>query len=1021
MKLSEICIRQPVLAIVLSLLLAVIGVMGFLRLEILFFPKQVMPIVTVSTSYAGASADLMESQVTQVIETRLAGVDGIKYISSNSSTSHSRITIQFYLGDDLEAQAAQVRDKVADAIQDLPADADSPVVTVGEGGSLLMGIAFTDDKKKALDIRDYLMQYVRPMLQQLQGVGGVGVKGSTNYAMRIWLNSAKMAGMGVTVSDIKTAVGSNNIYFPAGSLRGASRNYAVKSDTYLKNADEFANIIVKHDGRQVIRLKDVADVKLGFQSLYDIPVRINNKEGIMLTITPLQSANPIAVAKAVNQALPSVIRHLPPGMHAKLMFDNSEYLQSSIDETFKAIVEAVLLVVIVVFLFLGSLRSASIPIVTIPLSLVGVFGVINWLGYSINIMSLLGMVLAIGLVVDDAIVVLENIERHIHEGLSAFEASFKGIREIGHAVIVMTVTLFAVYAPIGFMQGVTAALFKEFAFTLAAAVLISGFIALTLTPMMCSRLLSSNQSPSRLVMWNDAVFQRTEAVYRSILQKALRHRLAILVSLLVIAAIGVWLGNRMPSEFLPQEDYGVINVRVNTPSGSTPPYTDKYTKEVVSIVNQEPGLQGVVTQLGQSSANVYLYLKPWGERTITSQAIVADLNEKLQLIPAVNAYASIPDIIAYGEEGSDITLNFLTAQDYQALSGPLQKMLKALNGYPGLINLQSSLKYDSQEYALSVNRELAAMLGVSIQDIADTVHAMMSGIHYTDVRAGISSYRVILQMQKKELLSFDAMDSIYVASSLPVKDTDTSSISRMIPLSSIITLTPHIGQSTLSHFDRMRSGAITGMVAPGYTESQVIDQLNSVLPDALTSKVRAEYSGKAAQFIESSGNMMGIMLLSFIFIYLVLSAQFGSFIDPLIILLAVPLSLVGAMFTLWLTGGTFNLYSQIGLVTLVGLVSKHGILITEFVNQLREQGYELSEAIIEGARLRLRPILMTTVAMVVGSLPLAFATGPGSIGRQEIGWVIVGGLIFGTFFSLIVVPIAYSYLGRFHHIPVDTQ
>ncbi|MAR83464.1 MAG: multidrug transporter AcrB, partial [Legionellales bacterium] len=606
MKLSEVCIEQPVLAIVLSLLLAVVGVMGFLRLEVLFFPKQVMPIVTISTSYEGASADLMESQVTQVIETQLAGVDGIKYISSSSSTSSSNITIQFYLGGDLEAQAAQVRDKVADSVQDLPADADTPVVSVGEDGSMLMGIAFTDDKKKALDIRDYLMQFVRPMLQQLQGVGAVGVKGSTNYAMRIWLNAEKMAGMGISVSDVKTAVGTNNIYFPAGSLRGPTRNYSVKSDTYLKNADEFSQIIVKQNGNQVVRLKDVAEVKLGLQSLYDIPVRINNQEGVMLTITPLQSANPIAVAEAVNKALPGIVQHLPPGMHAKLMFDNSEFLQSSIDETFKAIIEAVLLVVLVVFLFLGSLRSASIPIVTIPLSLIGVFAVINWLGYSINIMSLLGMVLAIGLVVDDAIVVLENIERHIQEGMSPFAASVKGIREIGHAVIVMTLTLFAVYAPIGFMQGVTAALFKEFAFTLAAAVLISGFIALTLTPMMCSRLLSVNHSPSRMVLFNERLFNKTEAIYQSVLQWALAHRIKILLSLVIIGMLGAWLGYKMPSEFLPQEDYGVVKVRVNTPSGSVPSYADKYTQQVVSIVKKQPGLQGIVTQLNQSSANIYL-------------------------------------------------------------------------------------------------------------------------------------------------------------------------------------------------------------------------------------------------------------------------------------------------------------------------------------------------------------------------------------------------------------------------------
>lgn len=1022
MKLSETCIRQPVLAIVLSLVIVVIGIMGYSRMEVLFFPEQVMPVVTIGVSYSGASPDLMESQVSTIIETELAGIDNIKYITSNSSTGYSSITVQFNLGGDLEAEANDVRDKVSDAIQYLPSDINTPVVTVGEEGAMLMGIAFTDDNKSSLDIRDYLNNTVKAQFQQLKGVGAVGTKGSTNYAMRIWLDPAKMAALNVDVADIESGLNSNNIYFPAGSLRGPTRNYSVKSDTYLKNADEFASIILQKSTDGYIRLSDVADVELGNQSLYNIPVRINNKEGIELTITPLQSANPITVAKEVRDVLPGIIDRLPPGMHAKLVFDNSEFLQDSIDETFKAIVEAVVLVIIVVLLFLGSLRSALIPIVTIPVSLIGVFGVIKLMGFSINIMSLLGMVLAIGLVVDDAIVVLENIERHIMDGMSALDASVRGIKEISHAVVVMTLTLVAVYAPLGFVQGITAALFQEFAFTLAAAVLLSGFIALTLSPMMCSRLLLSGHHQGRFAKILDRLFDRLASGYASLLRLALRCRLIIIAILIIIAVLGVLLTRVMSSEFLPQEDYGALKIRVNTPSGSTDTYTDKYTQQAVATLDGLPGIESVVTQLSSASSNIYVYLKPWNERSVSTQDLVAQINPKLAAIPGINAYAYIPDIVSYGEEGSDITLNFMTTQDYSTLFGPLQEMLKDLQGYPGIVDLQSSLKYDSQEYAMSIDRELASSLGVDIQDIADTVKTMMSGIHNGDIRTGSNSYEVVVQMNKKYLMSFDALEHIYVnAASQTNTGVRNPSNIKMIPLSSLIKLTPQIGQGSLYHFDRLRAGTISGMLASGYTESQVLAEINKYIPSVVNQNVRTAYSGKAQQFMDSAGSMYGIMLLSFVFIYLVLSAQFGSFIDPFIILLAVPLSLVGAIFSLWIGGGTFNLYSQIGLVTLVGLVSKHGILITEFTNQLRQQGVAFHDAIIQGAMMRLRPILMTTVAMVVGSIPLAIATGPGSIGRHQIGWVIVGGLIFGTFFSLIVVPVAYSYLGRFKTIVIDSD
>lgn len=1023
MKLPEICIRHPVFAIVLSLLLVVLGVMGYRNLEIRFFPKVELPIVTITTHYEGASAALMESQVTTTIENHLAGVDGVRYISSRSWTSYSKITVQFDLGGNLENEAAKVRDKVSSALQHLPADADTPTVEVGTNSPSIIGVGFIDAKRQPADIRDYILRNVQPVLRQLPGVGAVHVLGSSNYAMRVWLDPSKMASMGITIDDLKAAVNSNNIYFPAGAIHGPTRNYAVVSDTQLKNADEFSNIVVKKTPHGVIRLGDIANVKIGFTSLYDYPMRVHGKNGIMLIVDPLQSANPITVAHEVRQALTNIRAKLPVGMSAEMEFDQSQFLKNSISETFEAMGEAIALVIIVVFLFLGSLRAATVPIITIPVSLIAVFSVINLLGFTINIMSLLGMVLAIGLVVDDAIVMLENIHRHIEEGLSPMQAALKGSNEIGFAIIAMTITLAAVYAPVGLVKGFSAELFKEFALTLAGSVLISGFVALTLSPMMCSRILDTDSTESKFVKFLERLFERVAQSYKQLLKNMLKWRVVVIGLLIVVAGIGYFIFTQLNAEFIPQEDYGMMTVSLVSPPDSSIDYTEKYTRDVEKILRQFPEIQSFSTQIGVGSTTLRVVMKPWGKARHTStQDVVSQLNKRLAKIPGITATASIPDIVDFGEQGSDIELNFMTTQDYNALLGPMNKMVSLLRGYPGLLNVQTNLKFDSQQYSISINRDLAASVGVSLQDIADTVHALMSGIHWTDVQSGSDSYPVLVQMQRSYLKDLAAIDQIYLPGSVG-SDADSSATSpstnglnSMIPLSSLVSVNPTVGQGTLRHFNRMRSGTITALVAPGYTMSQAISFIKLQLPKVMKPDISATFSGKAQQFIDSSGDMVGIMVLAFVFIYLVLSAQFGSFIDPLIILLAVPLSMVGALFSLWLAGGTFNIYSQIGLVTLVGMISKHGILITQFINDLRKSGVPFYEAIIEGAQIRLRPILMTTFAMIFGTIPLALASGPGSIGREQIGWTIVGGLFFGTFFSLVVVPIAYSYLGKIRKI-----
>lgn len=990
----------------LSLVLLVLGFVGFNRLELLFFPRLVLPVVTVYTHYQGASAELMESQITTRLENAIAGVDNVESLSSNSWTGASSITVQFRLGGDFESEAAQVRDKVSAQRQYLPSDADAPTITVGVKGGELIDVGIIDKSRNSQDIRDYTESYIQPIFRQLAGVGQVDIDGASDYAMRIWLNSEAMAAKGITVDDVKSALTANNIYFPAGQIEEPDRNYSIVSNTQLKNAADFNKIIIRQNQYGTIRLSDVANVKLGSRSLTESPMYINGVEGILLRIKPLQSANPLAVAGEITKSLAQLQHNLPPGMQISVVYDASRFLRSSVMETFKAIGEAVVLVILVVMLFIGSFRASLIPIVTIPVSLIGVFGFIYLLDFSINIMSLLAIVLAIGLVVDDAIVMMENIHRHIEQGMSPLDASLKGSKEITGAVIAMSLTLVAVYAPIGFVQGFTAVLFQQFAFTLAGAVVISAFVALTLSPMMCSRVLPPGQLQNKFADKIDRVFSVVTRSYQALLLVCLKGKYIVVMALVALALFGVFIFHTLSSEFLPQEDFGVFNVSVTSPTGANLAYTMRYMQSIEAIIKKFPEVVKVLNQITTGGANMGGTLEPWGKRKTTTQELLTKLNPLLARVPGVDASAFIPDVVNYGEQGADISYNFMTARDYEDLLPSIDAMMTKLKAYPGVQDVQTNLKYNSQEYAITLYRDLAAELGVNIQDVADTVSAMMSGNHWSDVQSGNRSYQVIVQMQEQDLKNFNGIKKLYVRSAA-----DSAGTTHMIPVSSLIKLNPTIRQGSLTHFNRMRSGYITARVAPGYTESDVIKYIDSIAPQVMTPDIRTAYSGKAQQFLESSGKMAGLVLMSFVFIYLVLAAQFGSFLDPLIILIAVPFSMVGGLLFLKIGGGTFNLYSQIGLVTLIGLISKHGILITQFINELRKQGHDMRSAILEGATIRLRPILMTTAAMVFGTLPLAMATGPGSIGRHQIGWVIIGGLLCGTFFSLVVVPVMYQFLG----------
>lgn len=1012
MKLPEVCIKHPVFATVLSLVLMVIGLVSYQRLELRFFPELTQPIVYVSVYYEGASQQTMETSVTKQIENALAGVDNIEAIYSGSANAWSRFTILFRPGGNFQEEANEVRNKIYGIRDQLPTDVHPPTVTVGGSGQELLHVTFIDPNKTAGQIRDFIERNVSPLIRQIEGVGSVGIHGASEYAMRIWLNSAAMAALNVTVTDVKTALETNNISFPAGAIQNPWRNYSIISRTQLKTVKDFADIIIKQENNRIIRFKDIATVKLGNLSLQDAPMRINSKPGIDVDIRPLRTANPIAVANKVKKELKTIKTNLPESMQMNISYDASLFLNSSIHETLIAIGESILLVILVVLAFLGSLRAAIIPIVTIPVCMIAVFSVMLLFGFTINTITLLAMVLAIGLVVDDAIVVLENIHRHIEEGLHPLQAALLGSKEIALPVIAMTLTLAAVYAPIGFAQGFTAEIFKEFAFTLAGAVIISGFTALTLSPMMCSELLQAKTHDTKAVHFIDHIFGKISTFYQKTLQTVLLKRVIIILVLLGIAVFGFIVFKTLASEFLPKEDMGLIQTSISTPSGSNLNYTNKYTKLVEQLFAQTPEANNYYANVGSGSATLAMTLKPWQQRKRTSMQIVKELSPKVARIPGIEASISVPDPVAYGLGGHDISFNIMTTGSYADLRKPTEQFMQILRQYPGLQHVDTNLKYDSQQYALTINRNLAAITNVNLQDIANTVQAMLGGQHITDVQAGTRSYPVMVQMQKSDLKNFIGFKKLYVR----------NANNKMIPLASLVKLTPVIGTPTLSHFNRMRNSIIMANLAPGYTESQAINYILSLTPKILGPGFHHAFDGKARDFLASQGGITTIFILSFIFIYLILSAQFGSFIDPFIILLAVPLCIVGALFTLKISGGTLNVYSQIGLVTLVGMITKHGILITQFANNLRAQGMPLEKAIVKAATIRLRPILMTTSAMIFGSIPLAFSSGPGSVGRNQIGWVIIGGLFFGTFFSLIVVPIAYSYLGKlkkFH--PINSE
>ncbi len=1028
MKLSEVSIRRPVFATVLSLMLVLLGAVSFTKLSVREYPRIDEPVVNVSTRLIGASSEVIESQVTKPLEDSIAGIDGIEILTSISRAEQSQITARFKLSKEPDSAAADVRDRVSRVRARLPDAIDEPVIAKVEADAFpVLWLVFSSDTMDALQITDVLARIVKPRLQTVPGVADVQINGDRKYAMRVWLDPDKLAAYRLTVQDVEEALRRQNLEVPAGRIESQQREFNVTARTDLATPAHFGEVALKQASGYTVRLKDVARIRQAPASERSL-VRFNGRLAVSVGVIRNATANPLDISAGVRAVMPRVQQDLPADLKVQVANDNSVFIARSVSSVFTTITEAVVLVALVVFVFLRTLRASIIPLVTIPVSLVGTFSLMAVAGFSVNTLTLLSLVLAIGLVVDDAIVVLENIFRHIEEGLEPFQAALKGAREIGFAVVAMTLTLAAVFAPLAFTPGRTGRLFVEFALALAGAVLVSGFVALTLTPMMCSKLLRHNPKPHAFDRGMERVLVALTRGYRRALGWVLGaaegagtggtatepglarrfvqgRRWLVLLVMLGSGAGSWWLYAHTKSELSPMEDRGVILVNVSAPDGSTLTYTDRYLREIEGYAMAVPEIDRVFMFSGGASVSqgsVILRARDWADRSKTTQQIARELQPRLAGLPGVSAFPITPPSLGQGFRERPINFVILTSDSYANLAQVAQKFLAEMAKNPGLVQPDIDLRLNKPELVLEVNRERAADAGVNIDQVARTVETMLGGRAVTRYKRDAEQYDVLVQTEDRGRARPEDIDRLFVRGRGEV----------MVPLSGLVTVRESVSPRELNHFNQRRSVSITANLAPGYALGDALQFMDATAGRLLEPGYATELNGVSREFRASSGALGLVFGLALLFIFLVLAAQFESFIDPFVIMLSVPLSMVGALGALQLAGGTLNVYSQIGLITLVGLITKHGILIVEFSNQLRQQGRSTLDAVVEGASQRLRPILMTTGAMVLGALPLALASGAGAESRQQIGWVIVGGMSLGTLLTIFVVPTVYTLFAR---------
>jgi multidrug efflux pump len=1022
MNISELSIRRPVFATVLSLLLLIVGVMATMRLSLREYPDTSQPVVSINVGYRGANASVVETRITQILENEVAGLEGVDKVTSQSRDERSSVSVQFTASRDMDSAANDVRDRVTRITGRLPDEADPPQIQKQESGSdPVMFVILTSTTRNGLELTDYAERYLVDRIGAVPGVASVFINGARRYSMRVWLDRGAMAARRVAVSDIENALRNQNIELPAGRIESLQREFTLRTETSLQSEDDFRNLVIGRgqDG-YLVRLGDVAQVQMAAENQRGGSA-VDGNPALMMPVTPLSTANVLEVSTAIKKEMALIRETLPQDISFEVNIDNSVFIRESMKKVVVALGETGVIVLAVIFLFLGSLRATLIPAATIPVSIFAASLVMVSLNYSINTLTLLGAVLAIGLVVDDAIVVLENIVRRIELGEPPLLAAMNGSREITFAVVATTMVLVAVFVPISYLQGNVGKLFGEFGVSVAAAVVFSAVVALTLTPMMTSKLFAKGIHRGRLATSVDGAFRSIAALYSSALRWSLVGArpvwilsfagLSATLVLSLLVAGWPWSGMRLPQELAPPEDRGRVQIFVAGPEGATADYTQRQLALVGDIAREEVE-RGNATRVIQRTGNnnsqaavnmgqVMLPMKEWGERPDSTAQIVQRLRLRTQDIPGARVVPQSPG--GLGSSGKPVQV-VLQGPEYRPLAQLAQQVMDEAENNPGLANLEMNYEERQPQLQVSVDRDKAADLGVSLVNVARALETMLGSRVVTTFQMGGDEYNVVLQARDDQRASVGDLDNIYVRSD---KNGD------LVPLASVVSTRETSAASELRRFNRMRSVTVTANLTPGYTLGEALDYMEkSVYSLAGEVPVQIDYDGESRELKRSSGGLMLTFAFAMLVVYLVLAAQFESFVHPLVILAAVPMALTGALFGLWLFGSSINIFSQIGAVMLIGIASKNGILIVEFANQLRDRGSAFVEATIEAATARLRPVLMTTLATAMGAVPLMLATGAGAESRQSIGATVFFGSIFAVALTLFVVPALYVKIAR---------
>jgi len=1013
MLLSDISVKRPVFATVISLLLIAFGIIAFNQLPLREYPDISAPIVSISTDYRGAAAAIVETKVTQILEDRVSGIEGIKNIESVSEDGRSKITLEFKLSRDVDAAANDVRDRVSRVLDNLPEEADPPeIFKVDANESVIMWLNLSSLQLNALELTDFAERYLVDRFAVLDGVARVRIGGARRYAMRVWLDRQALAARGLTVNDIETALRAENVELPAGRIESLEREFTVRVARSYQTVEDFQQLVLKRgeDG-YLIRLAEVARVEVGPEN-DRTELRGNGEFMIGLGIVKQSTANTLAVARLVDTEVNRVQQSLPDYIDLHNSYDTSVFIEGAIQEVYRTLLIAMGLVILVIFLFLGSFRAMLIPAVTVPISLISAFIAIQLLGFSINLLTLLALVLAIGLVVDDAIVVLENIHRRIELGEPPLLAAYNGARQVGFAVIATTLVLIAVFVPISMLAGNTGRLFSEFALTLAAAVAFSSLVALSLSPMMCSKLLRAREKPTLLTRLTEGSFQLLAKIYRVILKGFLIIAPLVLLSLIAVGWGIYVLYQQIPQEFAPAEDRGAFFLMMKAPEGASFEYSQRYMRQIerfmIDYVENGEAKRALARVPGSfgSSGSVnsgigIMVLNDWGQRR-PAWDIMGELRKKVLSLPGILAFPVMRKPL--GQRGISRPLQFVIGgSNYEELAQWRDLVLEKARNNPMLQGIDSDYKETKPQLQVTIDRNRAADLGVSLRQIGRTLETMLGSRRVTTYVNQGEEYDVILEGQNDRYQTPNDLTHIYVRSERS---------GALIPLSNLVTMSETATSSKLNRYNRMRAITLSANVAKNYTLGEALQFLEQTVREELPAQARIDYKGESSEFKNAGHSMFFTFSLALLIVFLVLAAQFESFIHPFVIMLTVPLAILGALWGLHLTEQSLNIYSQIGIVMLIGLAAKNGILIVEFANQLRDAGYALREALIEAAYQRLRPIIMTAITTAMGAIPLILATGPGAESRVVIGIVVFAGVLFATVFTIFIVPAAYLLLGR---------